>query len=130
MARGQGPRQASPKRVGSLHHRDKRLNIPTAEMQSFFQREEDRSLLPPRHYPRVTPLAEGEERERDPDRDPQLLWNGIGITLTQAQRRQLSETGAVEIGDAQLVWRSKDTQDWSPISSSVHSTRSEREVGT
>jgi hypothetical protein len=46
MARGQGPRQARPKRVGSLHHSNKRLNIPTAEMQSFFQREEDHSPLP------------------------------------------------------------------------------------
>ena len=114
-ARGQGPRQASPKRVGSLHHSDKRLNIPTAEMQSFFQREEDHSPLPPTHYPRQSPLAEGEQRQRDPDRDPQLLWNGMRITLTEAQRRQLAETGAVEIGDAQLVWRGKDTQDWSDL---------------
>jgi hypothetical protein len=83
MARGQGPRQASPKRVGSLHHSDKRLNIPTAEMQSFFQREEDHSPLAPRHYRRVTSLPEGEQRERDPDRDPQILWNGIRITLTR-----------------------------------------------
>ena len=37
------------------------------------------------------------------------------ITLTEAQRRQLAETGEVEIGDAQLVWRGKDTQDWSDL---------------
>jgi adenine-specific DNA-methyltransferase len=110
MARG-----SSPKQVGALHHGDKRLNIPTAEMQSFFQREEDHSPLPPKHYPRARPLAEGEQRERDPDHDPQLLWNGVRITLTEAQRRQLAETGAVEIGDAQLVWRGKDTQDWSDL---------------
>ena len=66
------PQTGGPKRVGSLHHSDKRLNIPTAEMQSFFQREEDHSPLPPAHYPRQLPLAEGEHRERDPDRDPQL----------------------------------------------------------
>ena len=110
MARG-----SSPKKVGALHHNDKRLNIPTAEMQSFFQREEDHSQLPPKHYPRARPLAEGEQRERDPDRDPQLLWNGMHITLTEAQRRQLEETGTVEIGDAQLIWRGKDTQDWSDL---------------
>jgi adenine-specific DNA-methyltransferase len=115
MARGQGPRQTNPKRVGTLHHRDKRLNIPTAEMQSFFQREEDHSPLPPTHYPRVTPLPEGERRERDLDRDPQILWNGIRITLTEAQCRQFAETGTVEIGEAQLVWRGKDTQDWSDL---------------
>jgi len=115
MARGQGPRQASPKRVGSLHHSDKRLNIPTAEMQSFFQREEDHSPLPPKHYTRTWPLAEGQQRERDPDHDPQLLWNGIRIILTEAQRRQLAETGTIEIGDAQLVWRGKDRQDRSDL---------------
>jgi adenine-specific DNA-methyltransferase len=115
MARGQGSRQASPKRVGSLHHSDKRLNIPTAEMQSFFQREEDHSPLPPKHYPRARPLTEGEQRERDPDRDPQILWNGVRITLTAAQRRQLAEIGQIEIGEAQLVWRGKDVQDWSDL---------------
>ena len=45
MARGQSPRRAVPKQVGSLHHSDKRRNIPTAEMQSFFQREEDHSAV-------------------------------------------------------------------------------------
>ncbi|TIV10584.1 MAG: site-specific DNA-methyltransferase, partial [Mesorhizobium sp.] len=28
---------------------------------------------------------------------------------------QLAETGTIEIGDAQLVWRGKDTQDWSDL---------------
>ncbi len=108
-------RASRPKQVGALRHGDKRLNIPTAEMQSFFQREEDHSPLPPKHYERQLPLAAGEHRERDPDRDPQLLWNGMRITLTEAQRRQLAETGEVEIGEAQLVWRGKDTQDWSDL---------------
>jgi hypothetical protein len=31
------------------------------------------------------------------------------------QRRRLTETGEIEIGDAQLVWRGKDTQDWSDL---------------
>jgi adenine-specific DNA-methyltransferase len=108
-------RAARPKQVGALRHGDKRVNIPTAEMQSFFQREEDHSPLPPKHYERQLPLAAGEHRERDPDRDPQLLWNGMRITLTEAQRRQLAETGEIEIGEAQLVWRGKDTQDWSDL---------------
>jgi adenine-specific DNA-methyltransferase len=103
------------KQVGALRHGDKRLNIPTAEMQSFFQREEDHSPLPPKHYERQLPLKAGEHRERDPDRDPQLLWNGMRITLTEAQRRQLAETGEIEIGEAQIVWRGKDTQDWSDL---------------
>ena len=45
-------RSSKPKQVGTLCHPDKRLNIPTAEMQSFFQREEDHSPLPPKHYER------------------------------------------------------------------------------
>jgi adenine-specific DNA-methyltransferase len=108
-------RAARPKLVGALRHGDKRVNIPTAEMQSFFQREEDHSPLPPTHYERQLPLAEGDHRERDPDRDPQLLWNGMRITLTKPQRRQLAETGEIEIGEAQLVWRGKDAQDWSDL---------------
>src|ERR1700693_1469865 len=103
------------KQAGALRHGDKRLNTPTAEMQSFFQREEDHSPLPPKHYERQLPLAEGEHRERDPDRDPQLLWNGMRITRPGAQPRQLAETGEIEIGEAQLVWRGKDNQDWSDL---------------
>ncbi len=108
-------RATRQKQVGTLRHDETRLNIPTAEMQSFFQREEDHSPRPPTHYPRALSLASGERRERDPDRDPQLLWNGMRITLTEAQRRQLAETGEIEIGEAQLVWRGKDTQDWSDL---------------
>ncbi|HEY3798524.1 MAG TPA: site-specific DNA-methyltransferase [Caulobacteraceae bacterium] len=47
--------------------------------------------------------------------DPQIIWNGARIRLTAAQVAQLAETGEVEIGDAQLVWRGKDTQDWSDL---------------
>jgi adenine-specific DNA-methyltransferase len=108
-------RAARTKQVGALRHADKRLNNPTAEMQSFFEREEDLRPMPPARYPRAAPLGEGERRERDPDRDPQLIWNGLRITLSEAQRRQLAETGAIEIGAAQLVWRGKDAQDWSDL---------------
>ena len=47
--------------------------------------------------------------------DPQIIWNGARIRLTPAQVAQLHETGEVELGDAQLVWRGKDTQDWSDL---------------
>jgi adenine-specific DNA-methyltransferase len=104
-----------PRQVDALRHGDKRVNIPTAEMQSFFQREEDHAPRPPTAYPRARPLAEGETRPRDPDRDPQIVWNGVRITLTKEQREQLAETGEIEIGDAQLVWRGKDAQDWSDL---------------
>ena len=51
-----------PKQVGALRHGEKRVNIPTAEMQSFFQREEDRSPLPPKRYERRLPLADAHRR--------------------------------------------------------------------
>ena len=48
-----------PKDVEALRHGDTRINIPTAEMQSFFQREEDHSPRPPTAYPRARPLEQG-----------------------------------------------------------------------
>ncbi len=104
-----------PKNVEALRHGDTRINIPTAEMQSFFQREEDHSPRPPTAYPRARPLEQGEVRLRDGDKDPQIIWNGMRITLSDAQIAQLQESGSVELGDAQLVWRGKDVQDWSDL---------------
>ncbi len=104
-----------PKNVEALRHGDTRINIPTAEMQSFFQREEDHSPRPPTAYPRARPLEQGEVRLRDGDKDPQIVWNGMRITLSDAQIEKLTETGSVELGDAQLVWRGKDVQDWSDL---------------
>jgi adenine-specific DNA-methyltransferase len=99
MARRPVSRTASgSKQVDALSHSDTRINIPTAEMQSFFQREEDYSPRPPTRYERARPLPEGETRPRDADRDPQIIWNGVRITLTEAQRKQLAETGKIEIG--------------------------------
>jgi len=109
MARG-------PKQIGTLtHEQARRRNIPTAEMESFFLREEDRDPREPVHYERSRPLVEGEMRDRDPDLDPQIIWNGARIRLSKDQMKRLAETGEVEIGDAQLVWRGKDTQDWSDL---------------
>ena len=54
-------------------------------------------------------------RERNEDLDPQIIWNGARIRLSPAQVRHLQEKGEIEIGDAQLVWRGKDQQDWSDL---------------
>lgn len=112
MARSpKGPRQ-----VTTLNHEaDARRNIPTAEMADLAAMQEELDPLAPVAYPRARPLAEGEVRERDTDLDPQIVWNGARIRLTKDQVAQLSETGEVEIGDAQLVWRGKDRQDWSDL---------------
>ena len=110
-------RRPKPKDVEALRHKDKRINNPTAEMAPIFEQNEELlgATAQEMRLARAFPLAEGETRPRDPDLDPQIIWNGIRITLTEAQRQQLWETGEVEIGDAQLVWRGKDTQDWSDL---------------
>jgi adenine-specific DNA-methyltransferase len=72
-------------------------------------------------YRRARPLRQGETRPRDQDKDPQIVWNGVKLTLTPAQLRELIERekagkpATIEIGDAQLVWRGKDEQDWSDL---------------
>ena len=104
-----------PRQIDMLTHADTRRNIPTAEFQSIAQQMEETAPFEPARYPRATPLPKGETRERNADLDPQIVWKGMRITLTQAQRKQLQETGSVELGDAQLVWRGKDTQDWSDL---------------
>jgi adenine-specific DNA-methyltransferase len=107
---------AGSKQVDAIKHDDAtRKNIPTAEMESFFRRDEDSAPRAPVAYPRERPLATGETRERDGELDPQLIWNGAKIRITPAQMEQLAATGELELGDAQLVWRGKDTQDWSDL---------------
>ncbi len=104
------------KKVESLtHDKARRINVPTAELQSLADQQEELAPRPPKHYPRARPLPKGETRDRDPDLDPQIVWNGVKINLTKEQAAQLAETGTVEIGDAQLVWRGKDRQDWSDL---------------
>jgi len=106
----------SSKQVDALKHDDaKRRNIPTAEMESFFRREEDQAPMPPKHYPRARPLAEGQRRTDEEPSAPELIWNGARITLTKSQMTELAKTGTLTLSDAQLVWRGKDRQDWSDL---------------
>lgn len=105
-----------PKNIEALtHDKAQRINVPTAELQSLAEQQEEASPWPPAHYPRARPLAQGATRDRDPDLDPQIVWNGVSIRLTQDQLARLHDIGTVEIGDAQLVWRGKDRQDWSDL---------------
>jgi adenine-specific DNA-methyltransferase len=105
-----------PKQVEVLRHDEaRRRNIPTAELQFAAERVEEMDPTPPVAFPRARPLAQGQVRDRDGDLDPQIIWNGSAITITKEQARQLAETGRLEIGDAQLVWRGKDRQDWSDL---------------
>lgn len=105
-----------PKRVETLTHDEAtRKNIPTAELQSAAQRAEELEPFEPVTYLREDPLPEGETRPRDEDLDPQIVWKGATLRLAPEQIERLTETGKLEIGDAQLVWRGKDQKDWSDL---------------
>jgi adenine-specific DNA-methyltransferase len=105
-----------PKQVETLtHDAATRRNIPTAELQATAERMEEQNPFKPVVYGRATPLATGETRERDGDLDPQLVWKGTELRLTRDQIDRLKAGEKVEIGDAQLVWRGKDQQDWSDL---------------
>ncbi len=104
-----------PKKLESYAHDGGRKNIPTAELQSLAEMAEETNPTPPVSYPREHPLAEGEARARNKDLDPQLLWKGVKISITREQQKQLAETGELTLGEAQLVWTGKDTQDWSDL---------------
>ncbi len=43
------------------------------------------------------------------------MWKGATLRLSPAQIQELTQTGKLEIGDAQLTWRGKDQQDWSDL---------------
>ena len=106
----------TPKQIGALRHGEAtRRNIPTAEMESFFRREEDSAPMPPKHYPRARPLAPGHTRTEEEPSVPEIIWNGTRITITDEQAAELAETGTLTLSDAQLVWRGKDRQDWSDL---------------
>ena len=95
-----------PKNVDALTHaKARRVNNPTAELQSLAEQQEEVSPRSPVHIPRARSLPKGEKRKRDEDLDPQIVWNGARIRLTGNQVTQLAETGEIEIGDSQLVWR-------------------------
>src|ERR1700689_3025891 len=96
----------SKKQVDALTHDEAtRKNIPTAEMESFFRRDEDASPMPPKHFSRAGPLAEGGTRTAGEPSQPELIWNGARIAITDAQMKELAETGKLTLSDAQLVWR-------------------------
>ncbi|WP_420738272.1 site-specific DNA-methyltransferase [Bradyrhizobium japonicum] len=117
MARSpRSPTSKLSKQVAALKHNEAtRRNIPTAEMESFFRREEDSAPMSPKHYPRARPLAEGKTRTPEEPSQPELIWSGAKITITDEQMRELAETGTLALSDAQLVWRGKDRQDWTDL---------------
>ncbi|MGK9338019.1 site-specific DNA-methyltransferase [Sinorhizobium meliloti] len=106
----------SPRIIDALKHEGaSRINIPTAEMESFFRRDEDTSPMPPVHYPRARPLTPGMRRTSEGPGKPELIWSGATITITDEQMEELAETGRLTLSDAQLVWRGKDRQDWADL---------------
>ena len=108
---------ANQKKVAAISHAAtaSRRNIPTAEYQDAAETQEAMDPRGPVTYARARPLAQGETRPRDGDKDPQIVWNGMRISLKPDQIEKLKRDGTIEIGDAQLVWRGKDQQDWSDL---------------
>lgn len=104
-----------PKNIDAYDHEAARLNTPTAELSGIAEAMEATAPMKPASYKRDYPLAEGATRERDTDFDPQIIWDGAELKLTDDQIQQLIKTGRVELGHAQLTWRGKDTQDWSDL---------------
>lgn len=115
MARSPNSSKAAKAVEALTHDAASRRNIPTAEMESFFRRDEDASPRPPVSFSRTRPLLEGETRTAEEPRQPELIWNGARITITDEQMKELAETGSLTLSDAQLVWRGKDRQDWSDL---------------
>lgn len=116
MARS--PKTPTDKSVESLKHDGaKRLNNPTAELASLFEQQEELDGTGPvsMSIPRDRPLAAGETRERNTDRDPQILWSNAKVRLTQAQLKALAAGEAIDLSEAQLTWKGKDQQDWSDL---------------
>ncbi len=121
------PKQPKEKKVAAISHAatTSRKNIPTAEYQDAAENQEAMVPTGPVAFSRARPLIKGQTRPRDQDKDPQIIWQGVSLTLTPAQVRALIEreeesrkTGkpvTIEIGDAQLTWRGKDQQDWSDL---------------
>jgi len=104
-----------PKGIDAYDHENSRLNTPTAELSGIAEAMEATAPMKPVRYARDYPLAEGVTRDRDTDFDPQIIWDGTELKLTDEQIDQLIQTGRVEMGHAQLTWRGKDTQDWSDL---------------
>jgi len=104
-----------PKSIDAYDHENSRLNTPTAELSGIAEAMEATAPMKPVRYERDYPIAEGVTRDRDTDFDPQIIWDGAELKLTDDQIQQLIKTGRVELGHAQLTWRGKDTQDWSDL---------------
>ena len=110
------PTTKGPKQVEALTHA--RRARPTSRRRSCSRWRsgmEEMQPVKPVHYPRAETVAGGRDaRARCGSRSADRLERGAH-RLTPGAGAQLQETGEVEIGDAQLVWRGKDRQDWSDL---------------
>ena len=115
MARTPKP-AAGAKPVEMFTHDAKRRNIPTAELQSLAQQAEEREPVRPSPLrPRPSLCRQGRRAHGMRTETRRSSGMACDLKLSPGQVRQLQETGKVELGDAQLTWRGKDTQDWSDL---------------
>ena len=116
MARS--PRSSNGKalsRSDALKHNEATRRLSRPRRWRAFSAREDAAPRLPKNYPRARPLAEGETRTSEEPGQPELIWNGAKITITDAQMKELAETGTLTLSDARLVWRGKDRQDWTDL---------------
>ena len=105
-----------PVKVETLtHDKAARRNIPTAEYQSVAERIEEQNPAEPAHYSRRDRSPKARRASATKTSIRRSSGSGARIRVSKEQARQLLEKGEVEIGDAQLVWRGKDRQDWSDL---------------
>ena len=74
-----------------------------------------------------SPLAEGGTRTgggAEPARTD--LEQRRDQKITVEQMKELAETGALTLSDAQLVWRAKDRQDWTDLVFSIRPSTSRK----
>jgi len=92
------------------HGEARRKNIATAELQPFAEAAEIEHPFKPRRYKRdqTLPLPAS---MRDPDLDPQIVWQDVHIRLTSQQLQTLTETGELRIDDTSLAWKGKARDD-------------------
>lgn len=101
----------STKELDSLKHKSaKRRNIPTIEYETKVMTAGIENTVDTVMYDRTGSNLVTEFRNREIDNDPQIIWRGSPLNLTKTQVDALIKGETVELSEAQLVWRNKESK--------------------